>query len=209
MNQGISRTIVGNTLLHRKLLILWWRIIGLIFVTAPVSWAGQDEAWRALLRGDTATAFEEFHQLAKQDDVEAQNVLANMYADGKGVTQDYNQAVRWFSRAEVISGVPSLGLGELYLYGHGVPQDYSAAMKRLQFHADKGLGPAQVLLGFMYAHGLGVQPNNIIAHMWFNLAAASGDQYPGELRDKVAKNMTPPELREAQRLARERAGHLK
>jgi hypothetical protein len=42
-----------------------------------------------------------------------------------------------------------------------------------------------------------------LAHMWFNLAAAQGLEPAAKARDDVAKLMTPAQLAEAQKLARE------
>ncbi len=60
----------------------------------------------------------------------------------------------------------------------------------------------------MYGTGQGVPQDYVQAHMWFNLAAAGSPA--GEVRDKaamirntVAKLMTPAQIAEAQRLARE------
>ncbi len=60
----------------------------------------------------------------------------------------------------------------------------------------------------MYGKGLGVPQDYVQAHMRFNLAASSFP--PGENRDKavknrdiVAKRMTPAQISEAQKLARE------
>ena len=39
--------------------------------------------------------------------------------------------------------------------------------------------------------------------MWFNLAAAQGDEDGAKWRDKVADKMTPGQVAEAQRLASE------
>jgi TPR repeat protein len=41
------------------------------------------------------------------------------------------------------------------------------------------------------------------AHKWFNLAAAGGNLNAAGNRDWLAKKMTPDQLAEAQRLARE------
>ena len=51
--------------------------------------------------------------------------------------------------------------------------------------------------------GPGVPQDYVRAHMWFNLAAAPG--YPGAAakRDSIAANMTPAQIAEAQKLARE------
>ena len=43
----------------------------------------------------------------------------------------------------------------------------------------------------------------VYAHMRFNLAAAQGDQNAAKWRDDVAERMTPAQIAEAQKLARE------
>ena len=59
----------------------------------------------------------------------------------------------------------------------------------------------------MYANGLGVPKDLVEAHKWRNLAASrsTGDAQRryAEARDAMAKQMTPAQLTEAQRLARE------
>ncbi len=74
--------------------------------------------------------------------------------------------------------------------------------------AEQGHAEAQNNLGFRYANGEGVPQDYAQAHMWFNLAAS---RYPtGEDRDQSVKNrdivaerMTPAQISEAQKLARE------
>jgi uncharacterized protein len=39
--------------------------------------------------------------------------------------------------------------------------------------------------------------------MWLNLAAAGGDKKAAEFRDRIATSMTPAQIAEAQKLARE------
>jgi uncharacterized protein len=55
----------------------------------------------------------------------------------------------------------------------------------------------------MYRTGGGVPQDYVIAHMWFNLAAASGDKDAVKARDVVAAKMAPTQIAEAQKLARE------
>jgi hypothetical protein len=66
---------------------------------------------------------------------------------------------------------------------------------------------AQYSLGVMYNNGEGVPQDFVQAHMWLNLATsrASGEDRERivENRDSVAQWMTPDQLAEAQRLARE------
>lgn len=53
------------------------------------------------------------------------------------------------------------------------------------------------------AEGKGVVQDYVRAHMWLNLSAASGYSRAVESRDTVAKLMTPQQIAEAQKLARE------
>ena len=57
-------------------------------------------------------------------------------------------------------------------------------------------------LGQMYAQGQGVL-QDYQARMWYNLSAAHGEKRSAEARDALAQRMTPAQIAEAQRLARE------
>ena len=85
-------------------------------------------------------------------------------------------------------------------------QDYAAALAMWRPLAEQGVARAQHLLGHMYANGESVPQDYVLAHMWFNLAAAQGDAdagRPAAARAAVAEKMTPDQIAEAQRLARE------
>ena len=70
--------------------------------------------------------------------------------------------------------------------------------------AEKGDDIAQVNLGYMYANGEGVIQDIVYAHMWLNIAASEGNETAKVYRDDViAIGMTPSQIEEAQRLARE------
>ena len=62
---------------------------------------------------------------------------------------------------------------------------------------------AQSNLGVMYEYGQGVPQDYIRAHMWYNIAASSGDKNASKNRDILAKRMTLSQLETAQKLARE------
>ena len=53
----------------------------------------------------------------------------------------------------------------------------------------------------MYKNGKGTPQDYKLAHMWFNLAAVSGDEDAVKNRDIVAKNMTPADIAAAQQMA--------
>jgi len=62
---------------------------------------------------------------------------------------------------------------------------------------------AQYDLGVMYANGRGVPQDYIQAHKWLNLAATHGDADAIAARDSIVKLMSPVEVAETQKLARE------
>ncbi len=135
--------------------------------------AGPDEAEAAYHRGDYATAVREWRPLAEQGDADAQFNLGDLYDNGQGVPQDDAKAMKWYRKA-----------------------------------AEQGLDVAQAVLGLMYAQGRGVTQDYVQAYMWFKLAVSKDS--PGffrdtavDIRDDVAKKMTPAQISEAQKLARE------
>ena len=72
--------------------------------------------------------------------------------------------------------------------------DYEKALRGYRLAAEQGLANAQVNLGYMYAIGQGVEQDNVLAHMWFSLAAAQGNIIAvGNLATATSK-MTPAEF---------------
>jgi TPR repeat protein len=120
------------------------------------------------------------------------------------VPQDYEEAVRWFRKAaEQGDRDAQTNLGSLYLLGDRLPQDYSEALKWLRAAADQGHPLAQTKLGIMYEDGKGVPQDRVQAYMWFSLAAAQGSELDSAFLTELTKEMTPTQIVEAQRLARE------
>jgi uncharacterized protein len=72
----------------------------------------------------------------------------------------------------------------------------------VQRAASQGHVSAQFNLGLMYDKGEGVPIDNVRAHMWLNLAAASGNAAAAKDRDALTKKMNNQQIAEAQKLAR-------
>ena len=135
----------------------------------------------------------------------AASACAN-YKAGLGAYErgDYATALReWRPLAEHGDAGAQVALGVMYINGQGVPQDYPKAVVLFRLAADQGNAGAQVKLGAMYEEGKGVPQDLVLAHKWYNLASASGDTVSIQLRDNLAKQMTPTQIVEAQELARE------
>ena len=76
-------------------------------------------------------------------------------------------------------------------------------MKWWRRAANQGDNSAQVSLGWMYQSGEGVLKDYVLAYKWYNLAAAQGNKQAPKFRGNLVKLMTPSQIAEAQRLARE------
>ena len=54
----------------------------------------------------------------------------------------------------------------------------------------------------MFYSGNGIQKDDIIAHMWWNISAANGNDISAAMRRLIAENMTPSDISKAQAMAR-------
>ncbi len=163
----------------RRLILTVCLILGL----AVPAWADFQAGVDAYRLGDYATALQEFKPLAEQGIAEAQFNLGLMYWHGRGVPQDSAEAAKWYRKAAE-QGQATTRLGR------------------------RAIATAQFSLGAMYADGAGVPQDYILAHMWFSLAASRYPPGPdrdfaAKHRDFAATKLTPAQIAEAQRLARE------
>jgi TPR repeat protein len=144
------------------------------------------------------------YKSAEGGDASAHNKLGLLYYEGKGVPQDYRLAKQWFEEAAKQGHAGAqVNLGTLYLHGEGAPQSDHMALFWFSQAAEQGDALAFAKLGSMYTKGHGVLQDYIQAHMWYNLSAAHGEKRSAEARDALAQQMTPAQIAEAQRLARE------
>ena len=128
--------------------------------------------------GSGRSEFESTRAKAEQGIAEAQVSLGVMYANGHGVHQDYEEAVKWFRKAaEQGDGPGERSLGQAYADGDGVPQDYEEAFKWFREAAEQGDARGQGHLGRMYATGHGVPQDYDEAVKWLRKAAEQGDAW--------------------------------
>jgi uncharacterized protein len=90
-----------------------------------------------------------------------------------------------------------------YDQGKGVAQDYQEAMRWCQMSADQGQARAMFNLALHYHAGRGVREDLVQAHKWYNLAAGAGYDEAVKWRDRLALQMSPAQMAQAQKLARE------
>ena len=118
---------------------------------------------------------DQLRQAAEQGDAEAQNKLGFMYAEGEGVPEDNQEAVKWYRKAaEQGHASAQYNLGIMYVKGEGVAEDDREAVKWYRKAAEQGYAKAQYNLGVMYGKGEGVAEDDREAVKWFRKAAEQG-----------------------------------
>ena len=139
---------------------------------------------------------------AEQGHTLAQIVLAGMYIDGRGVIKDVLEAERWYLlAAENGNTSAQMFLAEMYIDGHGAIKDVVEGARWYRRLAEKGDAVPQFRLGLVY-QSEDVLKDFELAHMWFNVASASGFDAAGTLRDQIESSMTREEILRATELAR-------
>jgi len=168
-----------------------------------------------------------YREAATRGHAKAQHNLGDMYSRGEGLDQDDALAVHWYRKAaERGLWASLLNLGDAYSKGKGVPEDAEKGFQYFKLAAETGAVIAQYRLAFRYADGAGVERNLVFAHMWWNLATLSANRGPSlqwgeevndispaqiaetqrvslQLRDVIARGMTPEQIGEAGNLARD------
>ncbi len=177
-------------------------VVMFLFTSATSLW----EAWSS---EDQDGFVDWLKNRAAQGDAKAQSSLGLVYYKGLAVPQDYTEALKWFRLAAAQrDAMAQANLGIMYYDGQGVPQDYTEALKWFRLAAAQRDATAQTNLGFIYTNGQSVPQDYVQAHKWFNLAAANFTAEPDrdkavKARDALATRMTPAQIAEAQKLARE------
>jgi TPR repeat protein len=157
-----------------------------------------------------------WRKAADQNYLPAEHDLGVAYSDGKIVPQDLAEGIRWLRKVaeqgEDASGdftvlldveTARSRLGTAYWYGSGVKRDYVEAVKWYRKAAEQGDGLSQYALSEAYGGGKGVRRDYVQAHMWANLAVVSGEAHAERDRNFYASQMTPKQIEEAGKLARE------
>ena len=150
-----------------------------------------EEAYKAYDKakevGHDATALKHILPLAEDGTPFPQFLVGRIYESGKGVPQDYAEAVRWYRKAAEQGSVRAqFSLGFAYDHGNGVPKDPVAAASWYQKAADReytlDLGDnvsilmSQLNLGILYVSGRqGVPKDSVKAAHWWRKAAEKGE----------------------------------
>ena len=177
--------------------------IGLLLGAQGAARAGFAEGATAYNNRNYSLAYKEIEPLARAGNKDAEHLLGLMYYMGRGVPQDYKQALNWHRKA-ALKGKSDAQyvVGAMYYTGNAVIQDHKQAVIWFRKAAEQGHPDAQQTLGLMYRYHIGGMPqDNVLAYMLWNLAAAGGSANAAEQRAAVVKKMTPQQIEEGQALS--------
>lgn len=105
----------------------------------------------------------------------AQTSLGLCYVHGRGVAQDYAQALSAFTKAaENGYAKAEYYLGQMYESGFGTEQDYGVAFSWYEKAAEQNYAPALNQIGYLYYNGYGVDTDIDQAVYYQKLAAMQG-----------------------------------
>ncbi len=142
---------------------------------------------------------------AEQGDPEAQFHLGRAYQRGDGVPEDDAEGVAWYRRAaEQGYADAQFALGFVYSNGQGAPLDDAESVAWFLRAAEQGHDAAQWVLGVTYSWGRrGVPRDEVAAYMWLHLAVSQNDGHDRSPLEQLEARMSPAQIAEAQRRARE------
>jgi len=123
-------------------------------------------------KGDFGNALKWYRRSAAHGDAMGYYYAGDLYFHGKGTTQDYREAIRWFEQGfEKKNQYCASSLTVIYNEGKGVPKDPGLAAKYWRKAAEFGLGVAQVNMGDQCRNAGDLKG----AEAWYRRAADQGD----------------------------------
>jgi TPR repeat protein len=147
-----------------------------------VAWIGLMPVILILAAGGCVSSprshFQAVQSAAAKGNVRAEYALAECYAHGNGVPQDYVKATEYFSQSAGQGyAAAQTALGSCYALGLGVKQDFSEALQWYGRAAAQGDALAEYCLGYAYAYGKGTPTNFDMAVQWWQKSAEQGQVY--------------------------------
>ena len=135
---------------------------------------------------DSYEAFKLYKQAAEAGDVEAMEIIADMFIGGEGTPKDEYESFRWMKKSvdegnDNVSAIRNLALH--YRYGIGTPKDLTKSVPLYYRAADRGDIRATITMGELFRDGEGVDKNFKEALRYFQRAADKDD---GEAMNSLA-----------------------
>ena len=132
--------------------------------------------------------------------------MGKHYALGRGVQQDFDEAMVWYQQAaEYGEPVAYLNVGLLYENGQGRPADPAEAARWYRAAAERGEPRSLAKLAHFYAEGISVTPDPVTAWALQDTAMAydrdGALDAPEERLMQMGQQLAPQQKGEAKALA--------
>lgn len=125
-------------------------------------------------------------------DAAAQFTLGQAYADGNGVPQNFDLALKWYHQAADQGHADAENaIGIMYRTGSGVDESKEEALSWYRQAARQGSGLAMFNLGTAYYSGDGVGVSDATAYAWFMLAKEAGVNSAAQAVARMDGEMRP------------------
>ncbi|RXK53111.1 sel1 repeat family protein [Oleiharenicola lentus] len=148
-----------------------------------------------------STEIKELKKKAEDGDPNAQFLLGRHYF----LLTEKAEGAKWYHRAAEQGNADAQNmLGVIYGDGNGVKKDSTLAVNWFLKAAENRNRFAQENLGMHYWEGVGVPRNLVESFAWFSAAGDDASYLVKKWLKKLRSEMTPEQIAEATKLARER-----
>jgi len=160
-----------------------WLVLGMM-MSCLVQANTLEEAKLKLSQKDFAAAHAIYLTLAKNNDAKACYNLGLMYQDGDGVTQNLDEAVKWYTKSASLDYKEAqYQLASMVFRREIQSISYERAAQYYQQAAELGHVKSQLNLGILYYRGDVIAQDLAASLKWLNLAASN---YNSEAQGYIA-----------------------
>lgn len=149
---------------------------------------------------------------AEEGHAQAQLMLGYMYEFGEQVAKDKELGHHWFALAAAQQNAEAMSnIADDLFYKmqddftmtgkQADPADVARMVDLWTRAAEKGYEPAQYQIGVWYEQG--PHPDLVKAYMYYEMSSRNGGAVSDELKHELASQLTPEEIKEAERRAQE------
>lgn len=152
-----------------------WLVLGMM-MTCLAHANTLEEAKLKLSQKDFAAAHAIYLTLANQNDAKACYNLGLMYQDGDGVTQNLDEAVKWYTKSASLGYKEAQYLLASMVFRREIQSiSYERAAQYYQQAAELGHVKSQLNLGMLYYRGDVIAQDLVASLKWLNLAASNNN----------------------------------
>jgi uncharacterized protein len=178
--------------------ILFFTALSVEFTASARSYSPAQEA----VPPCNAAQFKRVQRDAARGLANAQTALADSYANGRCVTQDYAQAALWYRRAAEQGNADAQYQLAMYLVeGKEVTLDEKDAAKWFARAAEQNHSQAQYALGVLYVQGRGLPKDIVQGYTWIRISSPSPDRHTQDVLAELAKSMSRGDIDRAEAAA--------